>query len=98
MRLWDYSSDVIGCRGSEDSKKLKCQETVSLGLEFIAGVMDYLIPKGFESIMHQKLHLKKSGAVTRIHRRGPVFLSCFLILPIFIIVFFITLLSQLPKQ
>lgn len=70
MQLWDYSSDVTGCRGSKDNKKLRCQETVCLGPEFIAGVMDYIIPKGFESITHQKLHLEKSGAVTHIYKRA----------------------------
>jgi len=70
MQLGDYNSDVIGCRGSKDNKKLKCQETVSLGLELIDEVMDCIIPMGFESITHQKLLLDRSGAVTRVYKRA----------------------------
>jgi len=70
MQLGDYNSDVIGCRGSKDNKKLRCQETVSLGLELIDEVMDCIIPMGFESITHQKLLLDRSGAVTRVYKRA----------------------------
>lgn len=97
--LWHYSSDVIGCRGSKDNKKLRCQETASLGPEFIAGVMDCLVPREYTSLMHQKLYLlEKSGSVTRIRRRGPVTFSCLRFLLFFTIVFLITLFSQLHKQ